>query len=468
MKKLLITATLFVLCLHTFGQVTNASPYSRFALGDINTLSLAQNTGLGGSTVAMIDSFQVNILNPGSYSFTAHHSPVFDFSFSGKFMTLSTSTATAKANYANPNNIALVMPFTSRWGTAFGLVTYANTGYRIIDQHEDETLGGSVYSAYIGAGNINRAFLGTSYMLVDHKYKTKNEQFYRDQFSLGINASYLFGDIQKKRQIFLPTQTGMFDAEIDNSLYARDFMFDGGLVYRHNMEIAVKDSAGKITGKRSQQLTFGLSASLGRDTRFQRSVLSRTISQSSALYTDTAQYVDAEKGTIYIPARYTFGLTYDFKGIEGSNHFYKLSLTAQYDHQDWTKYRESFPSGTAFDSLRRSRTLRFGVQFIPHQPFHNSGKVKLFSSINYRLGVYTGTQSLNIKSSSVNTWGVTAGLGIPLLYSASYSMLNIGFEYGARGSVNNGLVLEKYYGFHIGLAFSPSRVERWFIKRRFD
>lgn len=474
MKKLLITATLAGLFSQAMGQTTNASPYSRFALGDLNPLALAQNAGLGGSTVGLIDSFQVNLLNPASYSFTARHSPIFDFSFTGRVITLSSATASAKTNYANPNNFALVMPFTKRWGVGLGLVTYSNTGYRIISQAEDETLGGTVYTAYTGTGNINRAFLGTSFMLIDNRYTTQNkkgeiDRYYRDQLSLGSNASYLFGDIEKKRQIFLPKQSGMFDAEVANSLYARDFMFDGGLAYRHKMEKVVRDSSGnKIIGKRSQQLTFGVSATLGRDTKFQRSVITRTVSQISASYADTAQYIDSEKGTIYIPARYSFGLTYDFMGIEGSSRYYKLSLTAQYDHQDWTKYRENFPSGSNTDSLRRSRTMHFGVQFIPHQPFRNSGKVKTLPSINYRIGYYVGTQALSLKNQGINTWGVTAGLGIPLIYSASYSMINIGFEYGNRGTTDNGLVLEKYYGFHIGFAFSPSRVERWFIKRRYD
>jgi len=462
-KKLFTAALALVITSHAMGQATNASPYSRFGLGEVNTLSLAQNTALGGSTVALVDSFQVNILNPASYSFIAHHSPVFDFSVSGRFMQLSTSAASTKANSISPNNIALVMPFTKRWGAALGLVTYSNTGYRIISQHDDDVLGGTVYSAYTGAGNINRVFLGTSYMVIDAKNKLT-----RDQLSLGTNASFLFGDIEKKRQIFLPSQSGMLDAEVTNSLYARDFMFDGGFVYRHNMDILKKDSTGKMIGKRSQQLTVGMSATLGRDTKFHRSLLSRTISQTSLAYADTAQYIDAETGTIYIPARYSFGLTYDFKGVEGSSNYYKLSFTAQYNHQDWTKYKENFSTGTSYDSLRRSNSINFGVQYIPHQLGFASGKIKILKIINYRAGFYTSTQALNLGNTPIKAWGLTAGLGIPLIHSSSYSMLNLSFEYGARGTQDNGLVLEKYTGFHIGIAFSPSRVERWFVKRRID
>lgn len=464
MKKL-FTALLFVSCLHSLAQVTDNSPYSRFALGDLNTFSLAQNTALGGSTVALVDSFQVNILNPASYSFLAKHSPVFDFSVVGRLIRLSTSTSSTKGNQLNPNNIILAMPFTRRWGLAFGLTTYASTGYRIIDNYESPALGGTVSGAYVGTGNINRAFLGTSYMFIDHK-----KQGNRDQLSIGANGSFLYGDEQKVRQLFLPVQTGMHDAEVVNSLYARDFMVDGGFLYRHNTEFSKTDSAGKVVGKRSQQLTVGMSASLGRDTRFIRSTIARSITQGAfPVYTDTAEFVDSEKGTIYIPARYNVGLTYDFKGVVGSSKYYKLSLTAQYTTQDWTRYKENFSSGTSSDTLRRYQSIGFGVQYIPHQlGYSSSKKINFLRLINYRAGFCTNQFYYRVNNTNINGWMATAGLGIPLIHSFSYSMLNLSFEYGSRGTHEHNLVMEKFWGFHLGIAFSPSRIDRWFVKRKYD
>lgn len=461
MKRLFSTSFFLVLFSGLFGQATNVSPYSMAGLGDLNTLSLAQNSALGGSTVSLVDSFQLNLMNPASYSFTAHQSPVFDFSFTGRMVNMSTNTASKRGHVINPNNLALVMPFTRRWGTAFGLVTYSNVGYNVVNTQKIDEFGGNLITTYSGSGNINRAFLGTSYMLIK---KVKKET--QDILSVGVNGSYLFGDIQKKRQIFFPTQNGVKDAEIVNELFARDFMFDGGFIYRHSVKHKRKDKQGNdIT--RNQQFTIGVSATLGRDTKFQRSVFASTISQTSLSYADTAAYTEAEKGTIYIPARYNFGLTYDFKGIEGSKNYYKLSLSGQYTYQDWTQYKENFSSTTSSDSLSRSRMISFGVQFIPHM-YTSGSKFNLGKMMNYRLGFYTGNQYIRVKNNNINAWGVTAGLGIPLLYSASYSMLNISVEYGKRGTLDNNLVLEKFVGIHVGVAFSPSRVERWFVKRKYD
>jgi hypothetical protein len=448
MKKYSLVLFLALLSGLGFSQATNVSPYSRYALGDINPGWFAQNTAMGGTTVSMVDSFQVNVLNPASYCFTAYQSPVLDVSFRGRFIDLSTNSSSTKANYFHVNNIVLALPVSKRFGAAIGLLPFSTSGYNITFSQVNESVGGTVNTFYQGQGGINRAFLGLSFMPV----RTKT-----NMFSIGANFSYLFGDLQKTRKLIYPNETGLFNSKITNSIFARDFMFDGGIYYRN------------IINPR-QQVSIGFATSLGTSLSCNRSVLAHTIAPVSEAFVDTVLYIESEKGSVFIPPKYNIGLTYDFKASAGSkNSNYKLTLSAQYNFQDWSKYTEEFPSSVYSDTLNSTSGINFGVQYIPHVLAVGSGKVKPLKLVNYRAGFYTSKNYLNIDNNSINNWGVTCGLGIPLWASSlSYSMLNLSFEYGSRGTTSNNLLLEKYYGFHIGFAFCPSRVDRWFVKRKYD
>lgn len=428
-------------------QVTNSSPYSRYALGDINPIWYAQNTALGGSTVALIDSFQVNVLNPASYSFTAKHYPVFDVGVKGRMVDITTSDATASTNYISLSNISLVMPFTKKWGTSFGLLPYSNSGYSVKVSETNSSLGGTTTSTYVGEGGIYRIYLGTAYALVKSPART---------LSVGGNASYMFGNIEKTRVMYLPFTSGMYNSKVINSSYAKDLMFDLGLAYRERVNAR-------------QSFTFGASATIGKDVNMTRSILAHTIDPSFGSFVDTVKYVEEEKGTVFIPSRYNLGFTYDFKGIEGSKRYYKLSLTGQYTMQDWTKYNEDFASTTFNDTLRRTSMFNFGVQYIPHMLGVGTGKISPIRLVNYRLGGYYSKNYLLLRGENINNWGLTAGIGIPLIHSVSYSMLNISFEYGSRGTTANNLLKETYTGIHVGIAVCPGRfADRWFVKRKYD
>ena len=447
MKKIFLLFLFVSANLIAISQATNISPYSRYALGDINPMWFGQNTALGGSTVAVVDSFQVNVLNPASYSFTAFQNPVFDISLKGRLVNLSTSTATTKANYYHMNNIVLALPISRRVGAAFGMMPFSTSGYNITYGQVDDALGGTVNTFYQGQGGINKVFVGTSIMAV----KTNT-----NWFSIGGNVSYLFGDMEETRKLTFPSQTGLLNSKVINSLYARDFMVDGGIFYRNKIN-------------EMNQVSVGFSAAFGTNIACRRSVLAHTMAPVTESFVDTVLYIESEKGNVFIPPRYSFGITYDIKPDPKTSKKYKLSLTAQYNYQDWNKYKEDFPSSVYTDTLRSSNGINFGVQFIPHVLSIGSGKVSPLKLTNYRIGFYTNKNYLNINDNSINNWGVTAGIGIPFTNSVSYSMLNISFEYGQRGTTANNLLLEKYYGLHIGIAFSPNKnVDRWFVKRKYD
>ena len=435
-----------------FSQASSISPYSRYALGDINPNWFAQNTGMGGCAVSLVDSNMINVINPASYSLLALHCPVFDFSLRGRLVNMSTSTSTAKGNYMTVNNLVLGLPISRRFGMAFGLLPYSSSGYNISTSEDNDEFGGTLFAKYQGRGGFNRVFMGSAITLV-RSLKKNNANI----LSVGGNASFVFGDLEKTRILVLPAQTGLYNSKVSNSLYGKDFMFDAGLYYRNTMN-------------QRYQLGIGFSTMFGASLDCERSVLANTVDPVNGSLVDTVEYVANEEGFIVVPPKYTLGATYDFMGVPGSRNNYKLSLSAQYVYQDWTKYEENFPTSTFTESLRRTSGYNFGVQYIPDRyGLGRSGRIGFFKQMNYRIGYYTSKSYLSINDVNIDSWGVTGGLGIPLWNTAqSYSMINLGIEYGARGTTAGNLLMEKYWGIHFGVTIAPGLYDRWFIKRKYD
>jgi hypothetical protein len=61
----------------------------------------------------------------------------------------------------------------------------------------------------------------------------------------------------------------------------------------------------------------------------------------------------------------------------------------------------------------------------------------------------------------IKDFGISFGLGLPL---KQLSTVNMGFEFGKRGTTDNNLIEEDYFKFRLSLSLS----EKWFVKRRID
>ena len=63
---------------------------------------------------------------------------------------------------------------------------------------------------------------------------------------------------------------------------------------------------------------------------------------------------------------------------------------------------------------------------------------------------------------SINDLGISFGLGLPL--GNRLSNLNLGFEYGKKGTTDNGLLEENYFNVRLSLSLN----DLWFKKRKID
>jgi hypothetical protein len=74
---------------------------------------------------------------------------------------------------------------------------------------------------------------------------------------------------------------------------------------------------------------------------------------------------------------------------------------------------------------------------------------------------YTKTGTI-IDSEEIDDKAITLGFGLPV--SGSYSNVNLGLEFGQKGTTAKGLVQENYFS----LALSFSLNDKWFGQRKID
>ena len=108
--------------------------------------------------------------------------------------------------------------------------------------------------------------------------------------------------------------------------------------------------------------------------------------------------------------------------------------------------------------------LSFGVQYMPNV----EEVTKLLKVTKYRLGARIVNTGVIYDGSEVSEFGITFGLGLPLLKSQSFTSVNIGAEIGYRNNGNIGTYSEQFNNIYIGVSISPHKFDRWFVRRKID
>ena len=88
--------------------------------------------------------------------------------------------------------------------------------------------------------------------------------------------------------------------------------------------------------------------------------------------------------------------------------------------------------------------------------------------INYRAGFrYTNTH-LIVNDQNIAEYGISFGIGIPIISAGKGTMFNVGLEAGRRGDKNVTPIYEQFTTIHVGLSLTPSKFDRWFYKSKID
>lgn len=438
---LIIYLTIFSSVL--LAQETGISPYSRFGLGDKNNNHSPAYRGLGGASVGLADMNQLNIDNPATFSFLGLYRPVFEADFYSQFINLQSSNTTGNQRNSNVGRFSLGLPINRKLGIGLGLMPYTTTGYDIISSDSIYTLGNINY-LYNGSGGINKTFLGFGYKLID-----------RDSINLafGVNASYFFGEVTREKRTEFPDDEDAIYSLVSDRTRVNGFEFGAGLFYNQ-----------KISDK--LRFSIGASVNLGSELKAQRNVLNASYDKDLIVerIIDTISSLEDIKGTVDLPLEYKLGASVEFNK--------SFTISVQYKSQDWASYKEKFELGNQpFDSLQTASEYALGIRFRPFSPYDRVG---FLNKIEYRLGARTGQTPIQYNNTSVQEFGMSFGVGIPINVRpskqgfSSFSTVQLGVEYGSRGSQDNGLIKENFTRIFFGVSISPSPRDKWFRKRKID
>jgi hypothetical protein len=409
-----VVLSLSVLCsVAAAAQESTGSPYSVYGIGDQKFKGSNEHKAMSGLSV-IGDSIHLNLSNPASYADLGV--TTFSVGASHTNYKLQALTESEKTKRTSLDYLAVGLPIGKKAGVSFGLMPYTNVGYRIQSSGSFEELNQSMQ--YSGDGGLNKVYLGLGYKLFKG-------------FSLGADAQYYFGKIENKT--LLATQGVQYISRSVNETNNRGLAFNFGAMY----QFKVKDF------DIHSSITYAPQTNLNVST--DRKISTISLSASGNELTVEERNVDVSDSKFKLPAAYSFGTS-----------FGKLKnwmIGAQVSFADAKQADFNLPN-IVYDN---SSKYVLGGYYIPKYNSFTS----YFSRVTYRAGLRYEQTGMVINNQKIDDKAITAGVGLPL--GSIFSNLNIGLEYGQRGTKSAGLIKENYFSINLGFSFN----DRWFQKTKY-
>lgn len=413
----------------SFSQTNNTSPYSYFGIGDLNQYTTVASSSMGGINSALNYTSELNFTNPAALSalqFT-------NFSITGKFKYLQVDDGsnTQNASYTSLSYLAVGFPIGEKAGMLIGLQPNSNIGYAIGDEifnADDELI---ELNSYTGKGGTNRFFGSFGYLVAKG-------------LSFGIEAEYLFGNINNS---IVNSRLGV------------------NLNTKYNQTSNITGTSIKIGSQYRTKLENNLEVRFGASAKLENALQAKSeeylysfISGAGGEYSnDTISSQSNLKGDITRPLLINAGT-----GIGKPSKWY---VGVEFESQDALKFDQTvFQNNNKVQYSPKSR-YSLGGFWLPKR----NSITSYWHRVTYRAGLkYEKTGlAVNVFGNSgdftpINDFGMSFGLGLPI--GNQLSQVNLGLEYGKRGSVTDGLIEENYFNLRLNLNLT----DKWFRKRQIN
>ena len=388
------------------------SPYSKFGYGLLGDNATSAQRQMGGVGYAMRSGRQINVMNPASYAAIDSLTFLFDMGADVSMFWREDHTGSSHDWGGGLDYITMQFPVTSYIGVSAGLLPYTSVGYSFGSDIENGV------ASHQGSGGINQLYLGAGI------------RPFRN-FSVGFNASYLFGNIYN--DVYA---TGTSSTLFEQVMEIRDFHFQFGAQYTLNLS-------------RKNDLTLGVTYSPGKTLLGKTYLLKYDTSQDNAPE-PTKENTVSLRNRFSIADSWGIGLNYEWNK--------QFQVEVDYTYQNWSKAKfteiDDF-SATRFDDRWR---IGAGLSYIPNP--HGG----YFKRITYRAGGFYNRDYVMVKNkdtyNNVRDYGVSCGFGFPT--AKSKNVINLGFEYHHRQSTPNALLTEKYFNITLGINFNGL----WFYQQK--
>lgn len=411
-KRFLIAAVLLCSVVANAQEITS-SPYSFYGIGLPKFKGTAENRSMGGLSV-FSDSIHMNLQNPAGYGKLR----LTTFAVGGSHVSddVKSETESNKVSSTALDYIAVGIP-AGKFGFGFGVIPSTAVGYRLRESNEGS------YDEFKGRGGLNKLFLSMGYQL------TKD-------FHIGVEGSYNFGNIQNKSIFF---QNGVqFGSRERNRSDLSGFKVNFGLQYEKMLSKNLQ-----IMGSAS----YSPEAKLTSDNTRELATIALT-SGGDELVSDFSK-IDVANTKMDLPSDLRVGAGIGrprkwFAGIE-----YENIGAGSFNNRSFDIANTAFKDASVY---------RVGGFYIPDYRDVTS----YFKRIVLRAGFRYQETGLSINNEDIDEFGISFGAGLP---AGSYlTNINLGVEYGQRGTQASGLVKENFFTVFISLSLN----DKWFQKRKFN
>jgi hypothetical protein len=433
MIKKLVLVFIAVATIQSYAQQRGtASPYSFYGIGSLKFKGTVEERSMGGLSF-YTDSIHVNLRNPASNAsenigFFGNESRPIKYTIGGTYSSskLQNSTTNGQVSTTTFDYVALSLPI-GKFGVGFGLLPYTSVGYK----SESLNGAGEIENRFTGQGGLNKVYAGLGYLIAKG-------------LSIGVDAHYNFGNVANSAIEFRYDGDGiplLFQTRENNRSNLSGLNMNFGLTYKTMINKKLELSSG---------FTYTPESNLTSNNNRSFSTIS-VVSGQEFVNTTIDYDLDAiglKQTDLVLPSKYSIGAGIGeprkwFAGVElGSQKTSRFSNDLYSSIS--TPYEDSY-------------TYSFGGFYIPQ--YNSFGYLK---RVVYRGGFRYEQTGLKINNQSINEFGISFGVGLPV--GDVFSNANLGFEFGKRGTTNNNLIQENFVNFQISLSLN----DRWFNKQKYN
>ena len=410
-----------------WAQGGTKSPYSQFGVGVLADQSQSMGRGMNGVGYGLRFGNQVNTLNPASYSSVDSLTMLFDMGLSGQITSFEEGNVRRNAKMASFEYVVGSFRAWKNVGVSFGVLPFSNVGYDYSSTTTDRTTG-TLTESFIGEGGLHQVFLGVGWRLLK-------------PLSIGVNASYLWGDISRTVQPSVSSASNTLTKTYSTTV--NSYKLDFGVQWEQRI-------------RRRDVLTVGAVFGLGHNlkNKAEMTVLGRnTLSNKN----DTTVF--GVKDANVLPMSYGAGLSYRLDG--------KLTMAADFSLEKWGDEKlPVFNTSSNTYELKRGllkdrKKVNVGFDYVANP---GSQARRYWEFVHYRIGAGIATPYYNINGQDgPSELSVSAGIGFPILNAHNNrSMLNISGQWARTKA--DGFITENTFCINIGITFN----ERWFMKWTVD
>lgn len=430
MIKKLVLVFIAVIAFQSYGQQGTTSPYSFYGIGSLKFKGTVENRSMGGLSI-YTDSIHVNMRNPSSYAgenldtWGDNNRPI-KFAVGGGYTstTLESNTGSDTASSSTFDYLVINIPV-GKFGFGFGLVPFTSVGYQLESPNED----GTIANRFQGEGGVNKVFLGAGYQLAKG-------------LTIGVDFQYNFGSIQNS----------LLDFQYVDGVALQNFTQEDNRSDLSGLNINLGVTYKTMVNPRLELVSSIIYAPESNITSKNERTISSisTIANLRTIIQTDLEALGLDKTNLTLPSRFAFG-----SGVGEPRKWFVGAETTFLKTSEFSN--QLVDNGVSYED---AYSFSIGGFFIPEYNSFN----RYLKRVVYRAGFRTEETGLKINGESINEFGISFGVGIPVGDPRLFSNANLGFEVGQRGTKNSNLIQENFINFQLSLSLN----DRWFQKRKYD